>query len=278
MAVNRREELEERGHKNARRVWLVPANADEYDLECAFYQHDVLHWKRSFNYEEGDILFIYVSGHIQQVRYKVEVIKGIVSPNEINFDDHFWIDKTKYHQSKDWNYTRIRLLNKSNDEGLSFNQLREHGLKGNMQGSMKITGDLRNYIMSFFKGDLTNELYPDEVPLTLEEGKRREVSVNVYERNPLARKKCIDYHGVNCSICDLNFKEMYGEVGNDFIHVHHIVPLHQIKQDYVVDPQHDLIPVCPNCHAMLHRKEEVNYLSINQLRERVENLKFTSTR
>lgn len=103
----------------------------------------------------------------------------------------------------------------------------------------------------------------------LEEGKRKSVRVNIYERNPFARKQCIDYFGVQCHVCNLDFEKTYEEVGKDFIHVHHIKPLHEIKQGYIVDQIKDLISVCPNCHSMLHRKENGVYLSIDQLRERI---------
>jgi len=142
-------------------------------------------------------------------------------------------------------------------------------MKGNIQGAMKLSGELRDYIMSFFEHNLTEGYYPDEVRGKLEEGKRKTVSVNVYERNPIARKQCMDYYGVQCQVCEMNFENTYGEVEKDFIHVHHIIPLHEIQQDYIVDPIKDLIPVCPNCHAMLHRKEIGAYLSIEQLRERI---------
>jgi 5-methylcytosine-specific restriction protein A len=36
------------------------------------------------------------------------------------------------------------------------------------------------------------------------------------------------------------------------IHVHHIVPVSSIGEKYKVDPINDLIPVCPNCHAVFH--------------------------
>jgi 5-methylcytosine-specific restriction protein A len=35
--------------------------------------------------------------------------------------------------------------------------------------------------------------------------------------------------------------------------VHHLRPLAEIGAEYVLDPEVDLRPVCPNCHAMLHR-------------------------
>ena len=66
IAVNRRRELEESGHKNARRFWLMPANPNDYDVEGAFSYYDTIDWKRSYNYENGDIIFIYVSGNIQK--------------------------------------------------------------------------------------------------------------------------------------------------------------------------------------------------------------------
>ena len=64
----------------------------------------------------------------------------------------------------------------------------------------------------------------------------------------------------------MNFYNVYGELGKDFIHVHHIVPLNQISQEYKVDFKKDLIPVCSNCHAMLHRKLNNAKVSVEDLR------------
>ncbi|SDN62411.1 HNH endonuclease [Bacillus sp. OK048] len=181
----------------------------------------------------------------------------------------FWKDEEKFKQSKTWNWSRFRLIDQVDTTELSLAHLREHGVKGNIQGPQKVTGELRDYIMLFFDHDLTKDYYPDEVPESLEEGKRKSVIVNVYERNPIARKQSIKHYGVQFKVCDLYFENLYGEVGKDFIHVHHIVPLHDIQQGYEVDPIRDLIPVCPNCHAMLHRKENGDYLTLEQLRERI---------
>jgi 5-methylcytosine-specific restriction protein A len=43
-----------------------------------------------------------------------------------------------------------------------------------------------------------------------------------------------------------------------------VVPLAAIGRDYVVDPARDLVPVCANCHAMLHLRTEV--LSVGELK------------
>jgi hypothetical protein len=89
---------------------------------------------------------------------------------------------------------------------------------------------------------------------TFPEGAVTRVMVNKYERDPAARKKCLEKYGHQCSVCDLNFKDLYGDIGMDFIHVHHLKELSTVGAGYAVDPLEDLRPVCPNCHAMLHKR------------------------
>ena len=76
--------------------------------------------------------------------------------------------------------------------------------------------------------------------------------------------KCIKYNGANCKVCDFDFEAVYGEHGIGFIHVHHTIPLASIRKEYILDPHKDLIPVCPNCPAMLHRGDQT--LTVKQLR------------
>ena len=86
------------------------------------------------------------------------------------------------------------------------------------------------------------------------EGAVRQILVNAYERDRLARQACIDHYGLTCVVCDLDFQERYGAIGAGFIHVHHVIPLSELGLNYKLDPVEDLRPVCPNCHAMLHRR------------------------
>ncbi|WP_340392470.1 HNH endonuclease [Paenibacillus sp. FSL E2-0190] len=104
-----------------------------------------------------------------------------------------------------------------------------------------------------------NGLLPGELleNNTYVEGAKKSILVNAYERNPVAREACLKHHGYNCAVCEINFEDVYGEIGEGFTHVHHLKPLHELKEEYEVDPVNDLRPVCPNCHAMLHKKEPV---------------------
>ncbi|WP_136678475.1 HTH domain-containing protein [Neptunomonas sp. XY-337] len=87
------------------------------------------------------------------------------------------------------------------------------------------------------------------------EGSQKTVYVNRYERNAKARKECLEHYGHKCWVCGFDFEQTYGkDIGKGFIHVHHIVELASIGSEYEVNPITDLIPLCPNCHAMVHRK------------------------
>jgi 5-methylcytosine-specific restriction protein A len=97
------------------------------------------------------------------------------------------------------------------------------------------------------------------------EGATKRISVNSYERNPKARAKCIEHYGCRCYVCKFDFQKAYGEVGKNFIHVHHEVSLSKIRNEYEVDPLNDLKPVCPNCHGIIHRTQPA--LPINELIE-----------
>ena len=91
-----------------------------------------------------------------------------------------------------------------------------------------------------------------------EEGAVRRIQVNAYERDAAARKACIAHYGNRyiCEVCGFDFVAVYGTRGKEFIHVHHMTALHTIGKAYQVNPVRDLIPVCCNCHAMIHRYRE----------------------
>lgn len=86
------------------------------------------------------------------------------------------------------------------------------------------------------------------------EGALRQLSVNAHERSGLARERAIAIHGTDCRVCGINFERTYGDFGKGFIHIHHVDPIANAVENRPVDPRHDLVPVCPNCHAMLHRR------------------------
>jgi 5-methylcytosine-specific restriction enzyme A len=65
--------------------------------------------------------------------------------------------------------------------------------------------------------------FPDEITdESYFEGSVKSVVVNAYERNPKARVACLAHYGNSCYVCNFNFGDVYGTIGNGFIHVHHL--------------------------------------------------------
>lgn len=113
-------------------------------------------------------------------------------------------------------------------------------------------------------GALDERWFADERETPLLEGSSKVVRVNAYERNPLARRRCIEHHGLACAVCGLLLASVYGPVAQGVIHVHHLRPLSGRRAEHAVDPVADLRPVCPNCHVVLHLRQPP--FSIGELR------------
>lgn len=103
---------------------------------------------------------------------------------------------------------------------------------------------------------------------TYSEGTPNQVVLTRYERNPYARKVCIEHYGCSCVICKFDFENKYGEVGKNFIHVHHLTQIAEVGKEYRINPINDLRPVCPNCHAIIHRRKEA--YSIDDVKQFIE--------
>jgi 5-methylcytosine-specific restriction enzyme A len=85
------------------------------------------------------------------------------------------------------------------------------------------------------------------------EGALMKVLVNRYERSPANRAACIAHFGSLCRACGFDFLKVYGELGEGFVEVHHRIPVSLMGQNYFVNPISDLVPLCSNCHSMVHR-------------------------
>jgi 5-methylcytosine-specific restriction protein A len=128
---------------------------------------------------------------------------------------------------------------------------------------------LDNEVITYLDGILASKgmHLPEEVSEgdAHTEGAVTKITVNAYERDPAARKKCLQHYGYRCGVCAKTMDEIYGSLASGIIHVHHRTPLHTIGKAYVVDPIRDLLPVCPNCHAVLHRTKPA--MTVEELKQ-----------
>ncbi len=85
------------------------------------------------------------------------------------------------------------------------------------------------------------------------EGERKHTEFERLHRNPALRQACINKYGYQCQCCGMNFAEMYGEqLGARFIEVHHLQMLSTYDENRPADYVENLVPLCANCHAMIH--------------------------
>lgn len=105
------------------------------------------------------------------------------------------------------------------------------------------------------------------------EGALQQVSITRHERNAKLRQACLKHYGAVCQICGMDFGKTYGHIGTGFIEVHHIVPISTQEGEHNVDPIIDMIPLCSNCHSMIHRGANGSVLTPDQLRELIESNK-----
>ena len=89
----------------------------------------------------------------------------------------------------------------------------------------------------------------------LYEGAIYRSQITGWERSRKARSQCIAHFGAACQACGFAFEKRYGALGRDFIEVHHTATYTAKRGRRRVDPLVDLVPVCSNCHRMLHRRE-----------------------
>jgi 5-methylcytosine-specific restriction protein A len=97
------------------------------------------------------------------------------------------------------------------------------------------------------------------------EGKKKARISNYIERNPQLRRLAIKHHGANCAACGFNFQDFYGDFAVGFIEIHHLLPLHMEENNRrETNYMTDLIPLCSNCHSVVHRKQD-SVISLEEL-------------
>lgn len=242
--------------------WIIPCDLNYYDAISAFSSLKTIDWRQNNRYTVGDTVFIYASAPYQKIMFKTKVLAVDLMYEDTINDFTFWkvpVDEREKEKRKSRRYVRLQLIKFMECDELGLEPLLKQGLKKAPQGAVKCQNDklqLGEYIEKCFAQDTLDDKLDVIEEDNYYEGNSVEVQLNRYERSVEARKKCIEFHGCHCEICGFDFEEVYGDAGRGFIHVHHIVPISEVKEEYSVNYQKDLIPVCPNCHAIIHRRKK----------------------
>lgn len=213
--------------KNGDVVYVIQNTKEKNKFEfCGIYQvkrhykNDLLGSKNHFRFELADVTKLGTPIEIDEVKYSQLLPPKKSKLKWSNFKLHFCAQGATFRSELD--DTVVKVLNSMLPNATTF--------------------------------QFAEEIPPDKESL-FPEGAKQSIIINKYERNSKARNECIKFYGYTCQVCCFDFEKTYGILGRNYIHVHHLVPLGDIGEDYEVNPKKDLIPVCPNCHAMLHRSE-----------------------
>ena len=118
------------------------------------------------------------------------------------------------------------------------------------------------------------DLYYYDEDIKIEEGAYTEATVKRRKRSKQLRDEAVKYYSdennhIYCSICGFDYTSKYGELGKGFIEIHHKKPIYQYDdEDYqklLKDAIKELMPLCANCHRMLHRDKDVSEEKLKQL-------------
>lgn len=173
----------------------------------------------------------------------------------------------------------------------SHDTLQRHGYAINQEDGFKITEDGLKYVSTnidalsyLFNEDFDYEdvkraidgisAAGDRKLLPLEEviseGRVVIKNVQVRERSNRLRRIAIEHFShnntISCACCGFNFPNYYGDdYGKDCIEIHHKKPVFQYQDDsfeqQVENALENLLPVCPNCHRVIHK----NHISSERL-------------
>jgi predicted HNH restriction endonuclease len=124
--------------------------------------------------------------------------------------------------------------------------------------------------------DIKIEDFDENILIT--EGVRKYISqnTNIYVRSLKLREYAINYFTekgkLKCSCCSFDFYDFYGDIGKNFIEIHHIKPIFKYENEDITktleNAVQNLVPLCSNCHRMIHKNRKTP-LSISELNKNI---------
>ena len=206
----------------------VYSGAMEADLVLESYGHDLIRAWRDSRHTTVEMAFGYLESLPFDCRVYLSVrgSKASDAQQVANIPDEDWIAAD----------TRMRLV------------VRESGTRDVWIDSLRAALGFSLLLADLFPNEEDDP--GSEVALEGAKVERRETA---YERSWPNRMRCIAIHGTRCAVCGFDFGEAYGELFGGMIEVHHIKPVSSYEKATLVDPAHDLIPLCANCHRAIHR-------------------------
>lgn len=119
-------------------MYVIPANVKYYDVCTAFLENKEIDWTQQRDFEVGDYIYIYLGDPYQKIAFLTEVTEVNVPFADSIDDSKYWTDPTE-RKDKNQKFVRLKLIyNFLKKDGISYSELKEKGLRGNIQGVRKV--------------------------------------------------------------------------------------------------------------------------------------------
>jgi hypothetical protein len=138
------------------RKWMIPANPKYFNIAGCLDKHGYVYWRQHFNFQTGDIVYIYVSSPESAVRYKCIVDGHDLPFSSANLVDlEFYANPEDFESSKTHNrFMKLKLLSSTKSDKLTMVHLLENGMNKAPQGCFNLSlasfAELLNYVETNF--------------------------------------------------------------------------------------------------------------------------------
>jgi predicted RNA-binding protein with PUA-like domain/5-methylcytosine-specific restriction endonuclease McrA len=290
-------------HQN---TWIFQGNPDDFKIDQYISENNEIWWSLNQHHfldqiSEGDFVYIWRSDG------KKRGTGGIIARGTVNGEPSLNISPSKYWLKKPDDNDKFYIPITVENHLISENYIRRTALKEHPKLNDLLIlrmANNTNYLVKDEHAKLLHKLWKKYTKLHTKQKRRNDLKDivlndleadkaqfdsyykdgemksyygNRYERKAKNRLRAIEIHGTTCAVCGFNFEEVYGEHGKDFIEIHHKNPLSTLKAATEIDPRTDLVPVCSNCHRMLHRDRE-HVISVEELKNIIKNRRDNNER
>ena len=291
--------------------WLISCDPRAYNLDGAFEKLEAIDWKQSTNIEVGDIVYIYVTAPVYEIRYKCIATKVNLDAPDIDDDGEFNLEDESYQSYG--RYMELTLMERYQSDKLRLQRLKDNGL-GTVQGPSRITPQLSAYLFAS-TNTLTGEgmkryegaekiFEPDPEVIAAEEEEEARLLQSLkqdpftgteddfaYQGKP--RKKRAGYYNgrivyprdrqtaVNalahvhylCEIDEAHETFIRKNSDKPYTEPHHLIPMAYSDEFSVsLDVEENIVSLCSNCHNLIHYGEDARILLEQLYEERKEAL------
>ena len=224
-----------------------PLNEEEQYFVVKAYIHDQIRLVVEANPQKNAGSLLFTIANTDEYKKKIFFQYVEVLSNEkakVQFYVNNQLVTSQEHWPDEWRYFNCRIVILPIPEVKDEREL------------LNLLSDWMMHGVSLVLSLLTIEENASDTELNAhQEGNVKEILSKRYERSRINREICLAHKGYSCSVCGFNFLTTYGQLGKDYIEVHHTTPVSVMGDNYTIDIDRDLVPVCSNCHSMIHRKK-----------------------